>query len=145
VHLGAPSSPIAYYQQVGRAGRAISSARAVLLPAAEDRAIWEYFDSTAFPPQERVGEVLHAVPTQGPITIAGLEGAVNMRRGRLEALLKVLDVEGAVERDGSGWTRTDQPWTYDTQRLAAVAAARAAEQRTMLAYCSTDACRMRLL
>ncbi len=145
IHLGAPSSPIAYYQQVGRAGRAIDAARAVLLPAAEDRAIWDYFDSTAFPPQDKVEEVLHAVTTQGPITIAGLEAAVNMRRGRLEALLKVLDVEGAVERDGTGWARTAQPWHYDTERLAAVSAARAAEQRTMLDYSASERCRMRLL
>jgi len=145
IHLGAPSSPIAYYQQVGRAGRAIDAARAVLLPAAEDRAIWAYFDSTAFPPEEQVEEVLAAIVADGPVTLAELERSVNMRRGRLEALLKVLDVEGAVERVGNGWSRTALPWRYDSERLAAVAAARAAEQRTMLDYCASERCRMRLL
>src|SRR5690606_33080986 len=98
IHLGAPSSPIAYYQQVGRAGRAIASARAVLLPSFEDRAIWAYFDSTAFPPKDQVEAVLEEISANGPVSVPDLEGAVNMRRGRLEALLKVLDVEGAVER-----------------------------------------------
>ena len=50
VHLGAPPSPIAYYQQVGRAGRGVEHADVVLLPGPEDRAIWSYFASLAFPP-----------------------------------------------------------------------------------------------
>ncbi len=145
VHLGAPSSPIAYYQQVGRAGRAIASARAVLLPSFEDRAIWSYFDSTAFPPKDQVEAVLDEIRANGPVSVADLEGAVNMRRGRLEALLKVLDVEGAVERQGSAWVGTDSPWRYDTERLEGVAAARRAEQATMLDYLASDRCRMELL
>jgi ATP-dependent DNA helicase RecQ len=144
-HLGSPSSPIAYYQQVGRAGRAISSARAVLLPAAEDTAIWAYFDSTAFPPREVVERVLTTLAREGPVTVPALEESVNLRRGRLEALLKVLDVEGAVERSGAGWVRTDQPWAYDEERLAAVAANRTAEQTAMRAYATTEGCRMRFL
>ena len=145
IHLGSPSSPIAYYQQVGRAGRAIDSARAVLLPTAGDRDIWKYFDSTAFPPQQQVTDVLACIESQGPISVPNLELNVNMSRGRLEALLKVLDVDGAVEREGTGWRRTAQPWTYDTDRLAAVAAARAAEQSAMVAYAASGSCRMRLL
>ena len=145
IHLGAPSSPIAYYQQVGRAGRAIDSARAVLLPSPEDRAIWNYFDSTAFPREEVVRQVLDAIEAEGPIKMTQLESAVNLRRGRLEALLKVLDVEGAVERRGTAWVRTAQPWQYDAERLAGVAAARKAEQRSIIDYIESDACRMRLL
>ena len=144
-HLGSPSSPIAYYQQVGRAGRAITSARAVLLPAAEDSAIWAYFDSTAFPPREVVERVLTTLAREGPVTVPALEESVNLRRGRLEALLKVLDVEGAVERSGAGWVRTAAPWTYDEDRLAAVAANRTAEQTAMRAYATTEGCRMRFL
>ena len=58
VHLGAPPSPIAYYQQVGRAGRAVESAEVILLPGREDAAIWRYFASLAFPPEEPVRRVL---------------------------------------------------------------------------------------
>jgi ATP-dependent DNA helicase RecQ len=144
-HLGSPSSPIAYYQQVGRAGRAIERARAVLLPATEDAAIWAYFDSTAFPPRDVVERVLRAVEEDGPVTVPALEEVVNLRRGRLEALLKVLDVEGAVERQGTGWVRTSSPWTYDEERLASVDANRKAEQAAMRAYATTDGCRMRFL
>ena len=71
-----------------------------------------------------VDEVLAAVATAGPVTVADLEGMVNLRRGRLEVLLKILDVEGAVDRDGSTWFRTDRPWEYDVQRHQQLAAAR---------------------
>ena len=145
VHLGSPPSPIAYYQQVGRAGRAIASARATLLPTPADADIWAYFDSAAFPPPDVVERVLAAVAELGPVTVPALEDAVNLRRGRLEALLKVLDVEGAVERVEAGWRSTGQPWTYDAERLTGVAANRKAEQQAMVDYAAAEVCRMRLL
>lgn len=145
VHLGSPSSPIAYYQQVGRAGRGSVEARVVLIPTVAERAIWAYFDATAMPPRSVVEEVLAALERHGPCGLAELESMVNLRRGRLEALLKVLDVEGAVDRDGSAWFRTDRPWSYDEDRYAALAAARSAEQAAMVDYQATTGCRLRFL
>ena len=69
VHLGAPPSPIAYYQQVGRAGRAVDRAEVVLLPGAEDRAVWDWFDSTAFPPEGLVRRVLDQLSAAGGETV----------------------------------------------------------------------------
>ncbi|RRD29420.1 DEAD/DEAH box helicase [Actinomyces bowdenii] len=139
VHLGAPSSPVSYYQQVGRAGRAVSRAEVVLLPGAEDRAIWEWFGSQAFPAQEEVDEVLAALEARrleeaGPLSTALLETTTSLRRSRLELLLKVLDVDGAVQRVRGGWQATGRPWVYDQPRYERLAAARAQEQRSMLAY-----------
>jgi ATP-dependent DNA helicase RecQ len=74
-----------------------------------------------------------------------LEPLVDLRRNRLELMLKVLDVDGAVRRARGGWLATGEPWTYDTVRLRRVAEARAAEQRTMLGYAETTACRMEFL
>ncbi|MBN2623656.1 MAG: ATP-dependent DNA helicase RecQ [Acidimicrobiales bacterium] len=147
VHMGSPPSPIAYYQQVGRAGRAVERAEVVLLPGAEDRAVWDWFDSTAFPPEGLVRRVLDQVAGAGGATVAttALEQAVNLGRGRLEALLKVLDVDGAVERVRGGWRATGRPWSYDGERYARVAAARRAEQQAMLGYVATAGCRMRYL
>jgi ATP-dependent DNA helicase RecQ len=146
VHLGAPPSPIAYYQQVGRAGRAVSSAEVVLLPGREDTEIWRYFASLAFPPEPPVRAVLDALSTvDRPLSTATLETRVELRRARLEMMLKVLDVDGAVRRVRGGWEATGRPWAYDADRLSRVAAAREAEQRAMLAYATTDRCRMAYL
>ena len=146
VHLGAPPSPIAYYQQVGRAGRAVDRAEVVLLPGVEDQAIWSWFDSTAFPPEGLVRRVLDELAADGgTVATAALEHRVNLGRSRLEGLLKVLDVDGAVERVRGGWRATGKPWVYDTERYARVAATRRTEQQAMLDYIATPGCRMRFL
>jgi ATP-dependent DNA helicase RecQ len=145
VHLGSPSSPIAYYQQVGRAGRGSVDANVVLLPTRTEADIWAYFDATAMPPADTVAEVLRVLERHGPCSVPDLESMVNLRRGRLEALLKVLDVDGAVDRDGSSWFRTDQPWTYDHERYAALALARRGEQQAMRDYQALSTCRLRYL
>ena len=144
VHLGAPASPIAYYQQVGRAGRGVQRAEVVLLPGAEDEAIWRYFASLGFPEQEQVRATLSAL-TSTPLSTAALEARVDLRRTRLETMLKVLDVDGAVRRVKGGWTATGQPWSYDRERYARVAADRAAEQQAMRDYVATTGCRMEFL
>ncbi|MFE9653882.1 DEAD/DEAH box helicase [Micromonospora sp. NPDC006431] len=145
VHLGAPPSPIAYYQQVGRAGRAVEHAEVLLLPGAEDAAIWRYFASLAFPPEQQVRAVLAALHPDRPSSTQALEPIVDLRRARLELMLKVLDVDGAVRRVRGGWLATGEPWVYDEPRLRRVAQARAAEQQAMLRYASTTGCRMRYL
>ena len=145
VHLGSPSSPIAYYQQVGRAGRGRVDAEVVLLPTAAEADIWKYFDSTSMPPEATVTEVLGVLERSGPCTIPALESMVNLRRGRLEALLKILDVDGAVDREGSAWFRTEQPWAYDSARYEQLAASRASEQEAMRRYQRTPGCRLRFL
>src|SRR5580693_9273165 len=138
VHLGAPQSPVAYYQQIGRAGRAMPDgerAEVILLPATEDRDIWAYFASLAFPPEREVRAALAALTAaDGPQSLAALEAHVDLPRGRLEIMLKVLDVDGAVRRVPGGWTATGQEWTYDRQRYDRVAAERSREQQAMLGY-----------
>ncbi|MEV0721563.1 DEAD/DEAH box helicase [Micromonospora purpureochromogenes] len=145
VHLGAPPSPIAYYQQVGRAGRAVEHAEVLLLPGVEDAAIWRYFASLAFPPEEQVRAVLGALHTDRPLSTQALEPIVDLRRARLELMLKVLDVDGAVRRVRGGWLATGEPWVYDEARLRRVAQARTAEQQAMREYVTTSGCRMRYL
>ena len=146
VHLGAPQSPVAYYQQIGRAGRALDRAEVILLPGREDRDVWAYFASLAFPPERQVRATLATLAEAGrPLSAAVLETHVDLSRGRLESMLKVLDVDGAVRRVGGGWTATGQPWHYDAERYERVAAERAREQEAMLAYLTTDGCRMEYL
>lgn len=146
VHLGSPSSPIAYYQQVGRAGRGVEHADVLLLPGKEDEAIWRYFADTAFPPESQVRQTLTALAEAGrPLSVPALEALVDLRRTRLESMLKVLDVDGAVKRVKGGWISTGQPWVYDSERYARVARQRAAERQAMRDYASTTGCRMEFL
>ncbi|GAU69599.1 putative ATP-dependent DNA helicase [Streptomyces sp. NBRC 110611] len=146
LHLGSPSSPIAYYQQVGRAGRGVAHADVLLLPGKEDEAIWRYFADTAFPPEAQVRQTLSALADAGrPLSVPALEATVDLRRSRLETMLKVLDVDGAVKRVKGGWTATGAAWEYDAERYAWVARQRAAEQQAMRDYTSTDRCRMEFL
>lgn len=146
VHLGSPSSPIAYYQQVGRAGRGVKHAEVLLLPGREDEAIWQYFASVAFPPEELVRRTLDVLGRAGrPLSLPALEPLVELRRTRLETMLKVLDVDGAVRRVKGGWTTTGRPWSYDSERYAWVARQREAEQQAMREYARSTDCRMEFL
>ncbi|WP_073696034.1 RecQ family ATP-dependent DNA helicase [Mycobacterium sp. ST-F2] len=142
VHLGAPSSPIAYYQQVGRAGRATASAEVILLPGKEDADIWRYFASVAFPSEPLVRKVIGELEPDRALSTAALEPLVDLNRSRLEMVLKVLDVDGAVRRVKGGWISTGEPWSYDEERYRNLDAARQREQQAMLDYQATTECRM---
>ncbi|HEY3714425.1 MAG TPA: RecQ family ATP-dependent DNA helicase [Jatrophihabitantaceae bacterium] len=144
IHFGAPASPIAYYQQVGRAGRGVDSAQVVLLPGTEDEAIWQYFVSVGFPTETQVRTALNAL-NETPISTPALETHVDLSRTRLETMLKVLDVDGAAKRVRGGWIATGAPWHYDADRYARVAQVRRDEQQAMRDYLATSGCRLRYL
>lgn len=146
IHYQAPGSPVAYYQQVGRAGRGLTESWGVLLRGTEDADIQDYFIESAFPQAdlaERVVDLLEN--TAVSMTTREILAEVNVKPKRLENLLKILEVEGAVEREGRGWLRTLLPWTFDTERVASVTGLRRAEQAQMRRYIATDQCRMQML
>ena len=145
VHYQSPDSPIAYYQQVGRAGRALPEARAVLLAGAEDADIWQWFTDTAFPAQADAERVVELLGEGQSWSANRLQDEVNLSATRLLTMLKVLEVEGALERDGAGYRRTLRPWAYDAERVARVTAQRRVEQQAMRDYVDTPGCRMAFL
>ena len=148
VHFQAPGSVVSYYQQVGRAGRGVPHADAVLLRGAEDTRIQDFFIEQAFPGEERVTAVLAELDDAGADgrTARELMAVVNLGAGRIEAMLKVLDVEGAVSRAGSRWRAVpDSSWQYDRERYAQVTALRRAEQAAMAGYGGDGRCLMRAL
>ncbi len=143
VHYQSPGSPIAYYQQVGRAGRALTESLGILLRGVEDRDIQDFFIRTAFPPAGLARQVVELLEARAELVRpAELLEAVNVRPSQLEGLLKVLEVEGAVEREGSLWRRTLRPWAFDDDRVAAVTALRRTEQAQMDRYAVAIGCRM---
>ena len=148
VHYQAPGSVVSYYQQVGRAGRGVEHADVVLLRGHEDRNIQDFFIEQAFPGRERVRAVLDDLEVAGEQgrSTRELMGTVNLGAGRIEAMLKVLDVEGAVRRAGSRWyALPGSDWSYDAERYAQVTALRRAEQQAMAAYGMDGRCLMRVL
>lgn len=146
IHFQSPGSPIAYYQQVGRAGRALPESFGILLAGNEDREIQDYFIKTAFPSQELAERVVSLLERQGsPLSLGTIEAQVNIARGRLMQMMKVLEVEGVVEKVGSSYQRTLRPWTYPAERVNSVTAARRREQEVMLAYAGSTGCLMEFL
>ena len=107
VHYQSPGSVIAYYQQVGRAGRGVPHAEGILLGGHEDADIQNYFIGVAFPPREQAEAVVSLLADRGDwVPVNDIEVQVNLRRGRLESMLKNLEVDGAVEREGRKYRRT---------------------------------------
>jgi ATP-dependent DNA helicase RecQ len=147
VHYQAPGSVVSYYQQVGRAGRGIDDAQVILLRGAEDRRIQDYFITQAFPPREKVEQVLQLLGDAGDggLGINAILPNVRLGKQRLLAMLKVLDVEGAVGRKGSNYVLADGNWQYDGDRYEQVTALRRHEQEAMAAFGADGRCLMRAL
>ncbi len=111
---GCPPTPVAYYQQVGRAGRAVDRAEVIALPRpTEDAAVWRWFESVSLPSEEICRSVIDLLDRDRPTSIVALEPDVNLGRSRLGILLSILEVDGAITRAGNGYVRTDEHWVYD--------------------------------
>ena len=146
IHYQSPGSAIAYYQQVGRAGRGVQKSWGILLRGAEDVDIQNHFINTAFPDPQVAADVVRSLEEHPePMRMSELLADVNVTQGQLEKLLKNLEVDLAVERIGSAWQRTLQPWSFDHQRMEAVTAQRRAELDQIEEYINSGECRMQFL
>ena len=146
IHLGLPPTPVAYYQQIGRAGRGIDHAEVIALPRPrEDERIWRWFESVSMPSEEVCTRVLSQLDQTSPMSIPRLEAAVNMGRSRLNTLLSILDVQGAVVRAKGGWLRSRMAWSYDGELADRLRELRAVESEQMRGYAAHEGCRLRYL
>ena len=114
-------------------------------PGGEDRGSGTSSGRWRSPRSTRSGDARALPRPAAPMSTAALETQVDLRRSRLETMLKVLDVDGAVRRVRGGWEATGEPWSYDAERYARVAATRGAEQQAMVDYVGTSGCRMAFL
>ena len=145
IHFQRPGSVIAYYQQVGRAGRAVDEAYGILLSGREDDEIQDYFIRSAFPPAEVMMQVLRELELGTGTSINELMARLNYRRGVIEKALKLLEVDGAVVRDRTIFVRTTNTWTPDLLRSDQVTQSRRAELDQIKSYVDHDGCLMEFL
>jgi len=148
IHFQRPGSVVAYYQQVGRAGRAVDRAYGILLSGAEDDEIQNYFIDTAFPSQQSMQEVLDALEEHEVLSIEEILSYVNITRANAEKALKLLEVDRAIGTTYDRkvlYFRTPNPWTPDTQRIERVLALRREEMHQMQAYVEHPGCLMEFL
>ncbi len=147
VHYQAPGSIVAYYQQVGRAGRGIDYAAGILMSGAEDENIHEYFRRTAFPKEQWVTAILKSLEESDGMNIFQLEEAVNLRRGQIDQALKFLSVENPspVLKSGSRWLRTPVPYGMDREKIRRLTGQRETEWRQVQDYIGEEGCLMEFL
>ncbi len=147
VHVGAPPSPVSYYQQVGRAGRGIDHAVVMLLTSAADAGVWNYFATASIPDPRSMARLLDLLPQAPaePMSVPALEAESGLRRTRVELMLKQLAVDGVVERVDQGWLRTHVEWSYDQAHYDGVLAVRQREADIMRDYARGRRCLMQLL
>ncbi|GAB3126553.1 RecQ family ATP-dependent DNA helicase [Tsukamurella serpentis] len=148
VHVGSPPSPVSYYQQVGRAGRAIDHAVVALLPSDSDAGVWDYFATATIPDPQQMDRVLGALADAESgegISAIALEASTGIRRTRIDLMLKQLAVDGAVERVDGGYRATGTAWHFDAARYEGIVATRRREADIMRAYTRGERCLMQLL
>jgi ATP-dependent DNA helicase RecQ len=147
IHYQAPSSIVAYYQQVGRAGRAIECASGVLLSGREDAEIHDYFRQSSFPSGPNVDAILEALGNSDGLTVRELERSLNLRNGQITQALKFLSVESPapVLRDGNKWRRTAVRYALDRPHIQRLTQQREQEWDEVQAYIKTSECLMQTL
>ena len=138
IHYQTPGSVVAYYQQVGRAGRALDAAHGILLSGAEDTDITDYFIESAFPSRQEAADVLAALQTAAAgLSIPELMTRLNITRGRIDKALQLMSLESPapIIKDGSKWRLTAAPLAESFwQRAERLTALRRAEQAQMQEY-----------
>ena len=147
IHFQAPGSIVAYYQQIGRAGRSISHASVVLLSGEEDAEIQDYFRRSAFPKENWVREILAALETSDGLTTRELEASLNLRMGQIEQALKFLSVENPapVVKIENRWRRTPNPYRLNTEAIRRLTEQREVEWQEVQDYIREQGCLMEFL
>jgi ATP-dependent DNA helicase RecQ len=150
VHFHQPGSVVHYYQQVGRAGRAIERAYGIMLAGGDDRAINDYFIDTAFPPESEVALILAALEAADEgLTPREIEAAVNLSRGRIALVLKSLAVESPAPLAliDARWRTTANLLPIERRRalIARRTELRRREQAQMEEYLRHEGCLMEFL
>ena len=114
IHYQTPGSVVAYYQQVGRAGRALDAAYGVLLSGEEETEITDYFIDSAFPTRDEVGQVLDALESEPKgLSVPELMGRLNISMGRIQKTIDLISLESPAPI-----ARLDKKWQLTAAKLS---------------------------
>ncbi len=148
IHYQRPGSVVHYYQQVGRAGRAVKQAYGILLNGKEDEEITNYFINTAFPPEFHTQNVLEALnESEDGYSVPQLQQQLNLSKGQIEKVLKLLSLESPapVDKQGSKWYATAINYQPNTAKIKKLTEIRRQEQVQMQEYMKSQKCLMAFL
>ncbi|MCU0553016.1 MAG: RecQ family ATP-dependent DNA helicase [Leptolyngbya sp. Prado105] len=148
IHYQRPGSVVHYYQQVGRAGRAVSQAYGILLSGDEDQEITNYFIESAFPPENHIQRILTTLDQEEDgLSVLQLEEKLNLSRGQIDKVLKLLSVEvpSPVAKIDSRWYSTPINYEVNRDKATQLTEIRKHEQARMLDYINTSSCLMMFL
>lgn len=146
IHFQRPGSLVSYYQQIGRAGRKLDTAYAILLNGKEDDEIQEYFIESSFPSQEEMEKVLNVVESSdNGINKNELYKRLNMKNSRIDNCLKMLEVDMAIIRNGYKYFRTTNLWIPDHERSRRVTKQRYDELDGIKEFVDTKSCYMEFI
>ncbi|NUN13830.1 MAG: RecQ family ATP-dependent DNA helicase [Myxococcales bacterium] len=150
IHFQRPASAVHYYQQVGRAGRAVDEAYGILLCGEEDDHIVDFFIRNAFPPQQHISEILMALDkSDNGLSVAELQRVLNLRKNQIDKAIRFLTVESPspITKIDSKWrvTATAASYRVDQAYVNAITDIRRAEQQQMRDYMEHSDCLMTFL
>ncbi|MCU4799805.1 RecQ family ATP-dependent DNA helicase [Halobacteria archaeon HArc-gm2] len=146
IHFQRPPNLIRYYQEVGRAGRGLDEAFAILLSGEEDDRVAEYFIEQAFPEPEDFETVLSTLgDSDEPLYKYEILKQTNLSWKAVSQCLDILRVDNAIIRVDDGFTRTSADWAYDHERIESVTEHRREELARIQAFTRTDDCLTRFI
>ena len=150
IHFQRPASVVHYYQQVGRAGRAVDEAFGILLCGEEDDEIADYFIRSAFPPQRHISDILRVLGSSGNgLSVPEIQRDLNLRKGQIDKALKFMTVEtpSPVSKIDSKWRVTASAASYQINQahVDAITELRRSEQSEMKQYMAHEGCLMAFL
>ena len=145
IHFQKPGNIVAYYQQIGRAGRCIDKAFAILLCGKEDDEINEYFINSAFPTEDLMETVIETVMEHPGIRKSEFERYVDMKEKRIDQCIKYLLVSGDIYKDEGKYYKTPKMWNPDLQKSKEITEIRYNELAQMNEFIRIDQCYMKYI
>lgn len=149
IHFQRPANIVSYYQQIGRAGRGIELAYAVLLCGEEDEHINQYFINSAFPTEKDMNIVVDFITDNPGKSISEIKGALNIRANRVEKTLKYLTVSDDIYTEDVNrkkcYYKSAKKWKPDLERSEGITAIRYKEMQDMDEFTKQKGCYMKYI